>query len=77
MSRPAVPVQKPHASGSWRVVRSMAVPASVKSVHANESLTTHLSGSRKIQKIEEESVLLMTRKTPGYFETVDPAFSKR
>ena len=76
MSKPDNPVQKSHASGSWRVIRSMAVPANVTPSPVNESLTTHQSGARKIQKIEEVSVLLKPRKTPGYFETSDPSFSK-
>jgi len=76
MSKPEVPIQKSHLSGSWRVVRSMAVPSNVTPAHSNESVATHQSGSRKIQKIEEESVLLKPRKSPGYFETVDHSFSK-
>lgn len=76
MSKLEIPVQKSHASGSWRAVRSMAIPASVASVHSSESLTTHHSGTRKIQKVEEESVLLKVRKSPGYFETADPSLSK-
>ena len=75
MSKPDSPVQKSHASGSWRVIRSMAVPANVTPSAMNESLTTHQSGPRKIQKSEEESVLLKPRKTPGYFEASDPSFS--
>jgi hypothetical protein len=76
MSKPETPVHKSHASGSWRVVRSLAVPANVTTVHSNAAPTTHQSGARKIQKVEEESVLLKPRKTPGYFETSDPTFSK-
>ena len=76
MSKTDTPVQKTHASGSWRVVRSMAVPAGVTSVHANPSLSVHQSGVRKIQKVEEESVMLKPRKSPGYFETSDPSFAK-
>ncbi len=75
MSKPETPLQKSHPSGSWRAVRSLAVPASVTSVHAKESSATHHSGTRKIQKLEEESVLLKARKSPGYFETADHSFS--
>lgn len=76
MSKTEAPVHKSHPSGSWRAVRSMAVPASVMSIHSKESPVTHHSGTRKIQKVEEESILLKARKSPGYFETADPSFSK-
>lgn len=76
MSKTDAPVQKTHASGSWRVVRSMAVPAGVTSTHPKQSLSVHQSGVRKIQKLEEESVLLKPRRSPGYFETSDPSFAK-
>lgn len=76
MSKLEVPVQKSHASGSWRAIRSMAVPASVTSVRSNASPAIHHSGVRKIQKIEEESIMLKVRQSPGYFETADPSFSR-
>ncbi len=75
MSKSEIPVQKSHPSGSWRAVRSLAVPAGVTSLHSNEA-TTHNSGARKLQKVEEQSVHLKTRKSPGYFETADSSFSK-
>ncbi len=68
-------IHKTHASGSWRVIRSMAVPANVTPFPSNERTTTHQTSTRKIQKVEEESVRLEPRKTPGYFEHSDPSFS--
>jgi hypothetical protein len=76
MPEPHTPIHKTHPSGSWRVVRSMAVPANVTQAHANQSLNAHQSGTRKVQKIEEESVLLKPRRAPGYFETSNHLFSK-
>ena len=75
MSKPDSAVHKSHTSGSWRVIRSMAVPANVTPSPSNASLTTYQSGARKVRKVEEESVLLRPRKTPGYFENSDPSFS--
>ena len=76
MSTPENPIHKKHASGSWRVIRSMAVPANVTRSPSDERPVTHQSGVRKIQKVEEESVLLKPRRTPAYFEASDPSFSK-
>ncbi len=77
MSNSDVPVQKNlHASGTWRAIRSMAVPANVASVRASHSPSAHLSGPRKIENIEEEAVRLKRRNSPGYFETAEPSLSE-
>lgn len=76
MSKPEPPVQKSHASGTWRAVRSMAVPANVKSLISTDSQATHRSGEREIPKIDKQSVHLKSRNLPGYFENADPSFSK-
>jgi len=76
MSRSETTVSKTHATGTWRAIRSMAVPASVIAAHSGESEATQQPGIRKVRKIEEESVRHTGRKFPGYFETADPSFSK-
>ncbi len=73
MSKPEEPVQKSHVSGSWRVVRSTAVPANV-TPELSIAPPLHQSGSRRIHKVEE--TVVKPRKHPGYFETVDHLVSK-
>ena len=76
MSKSEPPIQKKHASGSWRAVRSTSVPAGVNSVHSSEFAPSHHSGIRRMQKIEGAATPPRERQAPGYFETADPSFSK-
>lgn len=76
MSKLETAVQKAHPSGSWRAVRSLAVPAGVTSIHISERATTHQSAPGKIQEGKEESPLLGSRKSRGYFETANSSYSK-
>jgi len=74
MSNSEIPAQKKlHASGTWRAIRSMAVPANVTALHSSVSPSALPSGPRQLKNIEEASV---KRNSPGYFETADPSFSK-
>ena len=75
MFKPETHTSKTHASGSWRAIRSMAVPAGVKSMHSSDFMHAHHSGIKQVQKIEQDSIVLKPRKTPGYFETADASFS--
>ena len=71
------PAQKPHASGSWRVVHSKSVPASVTAAHSKDTTSAYQSGIRPIVHTDEKpaSKTRKAHKTPGYFETTDSAFS--
>ena len=76
MSKTDVPNQKTHASGSWRIVRSVTVPANVTPEHSSES-SLHQSGQRKAVKPEEQSAAHKPRNTPAYFETPNHLLSRQ
>ena len=76
MFKPETPLQKKHPSGSWRVVRSVSVPAGVNTVQSNEAAPSHHSGIRKIKNLDATVTQPRVRQAPGYFETADPSFSK-
>jgi hypothetical protein len=76
MSKSEVPVQKSHVTGTWRAIRSMAVPANVTSVHSSQAPSAHLSGLSPVKDMEKDPVFLKERKAPAYFEAADPSFSK-
>ncbi len=75
MFRQEVPIEKTHASGTWRAIRSMAVPANVTTAHSSQS-AIHESGTRQMKNIEEEVIPFKRRNSPGYPETADTSLSK-
>lgn len=77
MFKPEIPVQeKLHASGTWRAIRSMAVPASVNSVRSSDSASAHPSVLGQVKNIEEEPVRLEWRNTSRHSQTTDTSLSK-
>ncbi len=70
MSDSAIPVQKHHISGSWRVLRSRAVPANVTAIDANRSLPPQLPESDETGKAGVE-ILLNRRRSSVYGNSLD------
>jgi len=67
-------VEKPHATGTWRAIRSRAVPANVTTLDANSALAATQSEPRPTTPAGVE--ILLTRQESGaYIGPSQPARS--
>jgi len=68
MSTSEPPARKPQISGSWRVIRSRAVPANVTAINANESLLSQPPEPLQSSKSDVDTLTTRSR-SAAYVET--------